>query len=56
MALDDREALDRIAALFAAGWPDGLRASTEALEDVQRLCRMTGREAGKQFDDDEEEG
>lgn len=53
-ALDDRQALDRIAALFAGGFPDGLRASTEVLEEVQRLCRLTGRDAGQQFDEDEE--
>lgn len=56
MALDDRQALDRIAALFTGGFPDGLRASVEVLEEVQRLCRLTGREAGQQFDDDDEEG
>jgi hypothetical protein len=51
---DADEALDRIAALFAAGLPDGLRRSSETLEEVQRLVRLTGREAGPQFDDEEE--
>lgn len=54
--LGDDEALARIAALFAPGLPDGLRRSTEVLEEVQRLVRLTGREAGPQFDDDDSEG
>lgn len=52
--LGDDEALARIAALFAPGLPDGLRRSAEVLEEVQRLVRLTGREAGPQFDDDSE--
>ena len=50
--LADDQALDRIAALFAGGPPDGLRASTEALEEVARLVRLTGRDVGPQFDDE----
>lgn len=52
--LGDDEALARIAALFAPGLPDGFRRSVEVLEEVQRLVRLTGREAGPQFDDDDE--
>lgn len=50
-SLTDADALDRIAAAMAKGLPDGLRAATELLEEVQRLVRYTGREAGRQFDD-----
>lgn len=50
-SLGDASALDRIAALFAGGMPDGLRASTEMLEEVARLARLTARYAGPQFDD-----
>lgn len=52
--LGDDEALARIAALFAPGLPDGLRRSAEVLEEVQRLVRLTGREAGPQFDEVED--
>lgn len=52
--LTDSAALDRIAALFADGTPDGLRASAEALEEIARLVRLTARTAGQQYDDGQE--
>lgn len=52
--LTDSDALDRIAALFAAGQPDGLRAAADALEEVARLVRLTARAAGQQYDDGQE--
>lgn len=41
--IDDDDAMDRIAHVFASGMPDGLRASTEALEAVARMVRLSGR-------------
>jgi hypothetical protein len=52
--LTDSDALDRIAGLFAGGQPDGLRASIEVLEEVQRLVRLTARTAGQQYEDGKE--
>lgn len=49
--IDDAEALDRIAKVLDAGMPDGLRAMTEALEEIQRLARLAGRRSGRRYED-----
>lgn len=48
--LTDSDALDRIAALFSDGQPDGLRAASDALEEIA----LTARTAGQQYDDGQE--